>query len=111
MVESTALEMRHTGNRIGGSNPSLSATPRREELQTNILRLRGHTLVLCESNVDVTTDRGSQPLITCEQSRIEDFGQRHIDSVVSRKIVPQGPDARQKEIMRVPVDGEIGKIG
>ena len=26
MVDSTALEMRHTGNRIGGSNPSLSAT-------------------------------------------------------------------------------------
>ena len=25
MVECTALEMRHTGNRIGGSNPSLSA--------------------------------------------------------------------------------------
>jgi hypothetical protein len=27
VVESTALEMRHTGNRIGGSNPSLSANP------------------------------------------------------------------------------------
>jgi hypothetical protein len=26
VVECTALEMRHTGNRIGGSNPSLSAT-------------------------------------------------------------------------------------
>ncbi len=26
MVESTALEMRHRGNSIGGSNPSLSAT-------------------------------------------------------------------------------------
>ena len=25
MVESTALEMRHGGNSIGGSNPSLSA--------------------------------------------------------------------------------------
>jgi hypothetical protein len=25
VVESTALEMRRTGNRIGGSNPSLSA--------------------------------------------------------------------------------------
>ena len=25
VVECTALEMRHTGNRIGGSNPSLSA--------------------------------------------------------------------------------------
>lgn len=26
MVECTALEMRHTGNRIGGSNPPLSAS-------------------------------------------------------------------------------------
>ena len=26
VVEGTALEMRHTGNRIEGSNPSLSAT-------------------------------------------------------------------------------------
>lgn len=33
MVESTALEMRHTGNRIGGSNPSLSATLPREEIR------------------------------------------------------------------------------
>ena len=31
MVESTALEMRHTGNRIGGSNPSLSATFRLDQ--------------------------------------------------------------------------------
>jgi hypothetical protein len=28
VVECTALEMRHTGNRIGGSNPSLSAKAR-----------------------------------------------------------------------------------
>ena len=35
MVESTALEMRHTGNRIGGSNPSLSAN----FLQTKLYRL------------------------------------------------------------------------
>jgi hypothetical protein len=28
VVESTALEMRHTGNRIGGSNPPLSARRR-----------------------------------------------------------------------------------
>jgi hypothetical protein len=27
VVDRTALEMRHTGNRIGGSNPSLSASP------------------------------------------------------------------------------------
>jgi hypothetical protein len=30
VVECTALEMRHTGNRIGGSNPSLSASLRAE---------------------------------------------------------------------------------
>jgi hypothetical protein len=29
VVECTALEMRHTGNRIGGSNPSLSAKSHR----------------------------------------------------------------------------------
>jgi hypothetical protein len=38
VVESTALEMRHTGNRIGGSNPSLSATPQREILETTHAR-------------------------------------------------------------------------
>jgi hypothetical protein len=34
VVECTALEMRHTGNRIGGSNPSLSATLRREHTES-----------------------------------------------------------------------------
>src|SRR5579862_5408224 len=32
VVECTALEMRHTGNRIGGSNPSLSASHRHKIL-------------------------------------------------------------------------------
>src|SRR5580700_6699176 len=32
VVECTALEMRHTGNRIGGSNPSLSASRLRGSL-------------------------------------------------------------------------------
>ena len=32
MVESTALEMRRTGNRTVGSNPTLSATPKTEAL-------------------------------------------------------------------------------
>ncbi len=36
MVESTALEMRHTGNRIGGSNPSLSANRARIALYSAI---------------------------------------------------------------------------
>ena len=39
MVESTALEMRHTGNRIGGSNPSLSARLK-DVLSTTALGIR-----------------------------------------------------------------------
>ena len=35
VVECTALEMRHTGNRIGGSNPSLSAN----DLYNTLIRL------------------------------------------------------------------------
>ena len=37
MVECTALEMRHTGNRIEGSNPSLSAI--KNPLKSKILSL------------------------------------------------------------------------
>ena len=35
MVECTALEMRHTGNRIGGSNPSLSASYEFQRISAN----------------------------------------------------------------------------
>lgn len=56
-------------------------------------------------------DCGNQPPITREQSCIQGFGKRYIDGVISCEIVPQGPNACQKEIMRVPADGEIGKIG
>ncbi len=46
MVESTALEMRHGGNSIGGSNPSLSATCPRESVLP--IRLRPEFLVVFE---------------------------------------------------------------
>jgi hypothetical protein len=36
VVECTALEMRHTGNRIGGSNPSLSATLNRRSFRLQL---------------------------------------------------------------------------
>src|SRR6516162_8806621 len=35
VVECTALEMRHTGNRIGGSNPSLSASYEFQRISAN----------------------------------------------------------------------------
>jgi hypothetical protein len=42
VVESTALEMRHTGNCIGGSNPSLSA---------NCAELRANTQLSLEAQL------------------------------------------------------------
>ena len=46
MVESTALEMRRTGNRIVGSNPTLSATCPRESVLP--IRLRPDFFVVFE---------------------------------------------------------------
>ena len=46
MVESTALEMRRTGNRIVGSNPTLSATCPRETVLP--IRLRPDFSVVFE---------------------------------------------------------------
>ena len=39
MAEGARLESVYTGNRIVGSNPTPSATPKREELESNFLRL------------------------------------------------------------------------
>ncbi len=53
MVECTALEMRHTGNRIGGSNPSLSA---RNILLGNSLLLGLALQVTCGVGLVRTSD-------------------------------------------------------
>lgn len=42
----------------------------------------------CELDINVTTNCGSQALVTCEQSGIERFRQSDVDGVISREIVP-----------------------
>src|SRR5215831_2874234 len=52
VVECTALEMRHTGNRIGGSNPSLSASASPERLTRY-----GYRTVLLQLAADLAVER------------------------------------------------------
>ena len=59
----------------------------------------------------MTTDCGSQPLVTREQAGVERFRESNIDGVKRREVAAQTPNARQKEIMRVAANGKIGKIG
>ena len=54
MVECTALEMRHTGNRIGGSNPSLSANSNACALWVWVEREANPRFILLLSTVGLT---------------------------------------------------------
>ena len=45
--------------------------------------------------------RGGQALVAQHQRSVEHFGEGHIDGVIGREIVPQTPDTREKEIVRV----------
>jgi hypothetical protein len=53
----------------------------------------------------------SETPIACEQHSIERFGKGDVDSVVRREIVPQIPNARQKETMRISLQRKIREIG
>lgn len=57
------------------------------------------------------TWRSGQALVSRQQWRIEQLCQRDIDGVISREVVSQAPHARQKEIVRVAMQWQIGKIG
>jgi len=50
-------------------------------------------------------------LITREQRSVKSFRKGHVDGIVSREIVPQIPDPRQKEIMRMSAQGKVRKVG
>jgi hypothetical protein len=55
--------------------------------------------------------RGAETLIARNQRGVERFGKGDIDGIVGREIVPQIPNTRQKEIMRVSVEGKISEVG
>jgi hypothetical protein len=65
VVDRTALEMRHTGNRIGGSNPSLSATLRPGELRATAFAKKRFTLAFSLSE----SAHGARPSLTSRRGR------------------------------------------
>ena len=119
MVESTALEMRHTGNRIGGSNPSLSAkTTLWPAAPSGSLRSFDGPLVpgVCQGrsyqfDSCMMASRSGETLVARKQRSVERFGKGDVDGIIGREIVPQIPDTRQKKIMRVSAEGKVSEVG
>ncbi len=54
--------------------------------------------------------RRRKSFVAGEQRRVERFGERDIDGIVGREIVPQLPDARQKEIVWIALHRKVGEI-
>jgi hypothetical protein len=52
-----------------------------------------------------------QTSIAREQRSVERFGKGDVDSVIGREIVPQFPDARQKEVVRISVQRNVREVG
>jgi hypothetical protein len=57
------------------------------------------------------TSRGGEALVPGEQRRGEGFGEGDVYSIIGRQIVPQFPDPRQKQVVRIPAEGEVDQIG
>lgn len=55
--------------------------------------------------------RSGETLVARKQRSVQRFGKGYVDGIIGRKIVPQIPNARQKEIMRVSAEGKVGEIG
>ena len=62
-------------------------------------------------NSRVMTGRRGETVVACQQRGVERFGQRDIDSIIGREVIPQIPNARKKKIMRVTPQWKIRKIG
>ena len=57
------------------------------------------------------SSRSGEPLVARKQWCVERFGKGDINGVVGREIVPQIPDTRQQEIMRVSAEGKVSEVG
>ncbi len=53
----------------------------------------------------------SQAPVACQQRRVEDLGKRDVGGIIGRQIVPQIPDAGQKEIVRIAPERKVRQIG
>ena len=53
----------------------------------------------------------SKMTVAREQRSVERFSKGDVNGVVGREIVPQVPDTRQKEVMRISVQGKVCQVG
>jgi len=53
----------------------------------------------------------SKMTVAREQRSVERFSKSDVNGVVGREIVPQVPDTRQKEVMRISVQGKVCQVG
>lgn len=51
-----------------------------------------------------------QPHIQSDQRRAEQLGQRDVGRVVGRQVAAQRPDAGQQQLMRVPLERQVGEV-
>ncbi len=59
----------------------------------------------------MVASRSGKTLVARKQRCVERFGKGDIDGIVGREIVPQIPDALQKEIVRVSAEGKVSEVG
>jgi len=62
-------------------------------------------------DLDVTTRGVGKAPVVRQQRRVERLRRRDIDSILSRQIVAQLPDARQQKPVRITANRKIGQIG
>ena len=55
--------------------------------------------------------RIGETLVARKQWSVERFGESDVDGIIGREIIPQIPDARQKEVMRVSAEGKVSEVG
>jgi hypothetical protein len=66
---------------------------------------------LYQFDVGAMTGGCGQTPVARQQGYVEHLGQRDIGGIIGRQIVPQIPNARQKEIVRIPPQRKVSQIG
>ena len=66
---------------------------------------------LYQFDLRVMTGGCGQTSIARQQWCVEHLGQRDIGGIIGRQIVPQIPNARQEEIVRISMQGKVGQVG
>ena len=59
---------------------------------------------------DLMAGRSGKPFVACDQDSIEGLGKRDVSGVIGGQVVPQRPNARQKETMAISPQRKVGQV-